>query len=59
MKRNPNIIEVDLSPSYRADIAAHVKAFGFKRTEEILIATGLNHSFIKALFKKIMRTNAW
>jgi len=54
-----NVIHVDFSPGFRDSIYRSIKYLGFNRTEESMIDLGYHPSFIKSIFKNIMKCKGW
>lgn len=59
MTDSSNVTPAVFDPLFLAEVTTSVKQWGLVRTEKSLLENGFHPSFVKAILRKIMRSNSW
>lgn len=54
-----NIIPVDFTPQFRAQIATQIRYYGVVRVERLMLSAGYHSSFVSVLIRSIMGKEGW
>ena len=54
-----NVIYVEFSPAFRAQIANHIRYYGVESVKKLMLDSGYRSSFVNVLTRSILGKEGW